>query len=226
MERQPKFPQTGSDYRDLAFTFRAQNLPSTPMKQVVRAGAFFGVVMAFTVAAAACGGSLATIPDEDAGTSGTSTPTGTATPTGTGTSTPPSTGTTTPVPPPTSRDGGQPPQTDASATDASSPNTLACGAATCTLPGEECCITQAGASCIAKGATCQGGTLSCTSKANCTGNNVCCGRFGGGGGSATCAPSCGGGGPGGGAIQLCATSAECTGGTRCMDSFGGLRICR
>ncbi len=177
----------------------------------------------------ACGGAISTIPDEaetaPGATGGTAT-SPTAPPNGTATSTPPGTGQpppspTNPPPPPLVDGGPRPSDAGVIRPDTGAPPTISCGTTSCNASTQACCVTQAGGSCIAKGAPCQGGTLACSSKASCTGANVCCGEFSGTSGSATCKPSCGAMG-----IQLCAVDAECTAPATCEAAFGGLKTCR
>ncbi len=184
------------------------------MKRVVALGSFVALSLAF----AACGGSLASIPDEaDSGTSST----GTSSP-----PSPPTTSTTIPttVPSPGIPDGSPPPR-DGSVPPSPSVDgsvaVISCGTASCNAASQECCVTQGGAACIAKGDDCQGGTLSCSGKASCAGASVCCAQFNGSTGGASCQPSCA---PG--TIQLCGTNAECTAPATCQAVFGGFKTCR
>lgn len=186
------------------------------------------LVIVGTSALVACGGSLASIPDED--------PAPSATPTTT--SSPPSTGNPGPTPlppgptppPPAPVDGGPRPVDggvpvgDASVPPADAgpaPGRITCGSTSCSATTQECCVVQSGATCIAKGGACQGGTFGCSSKASCTGADVCCGEVSLGGSGSTCKPSCG---PVG--IQLCAVDAECAPPTTCQPGLGGSKTCR
>lgn len=112
--------------------------------------------------------------------------------------------------------GGAPPST-----------TINCGMTSCDAATQQCCGTQGGASCIDIGDDCPGVVLSCSSAANCTGDDVCClSGSGPGDAEAVCAPQCkGGGGPGGGSIQLCQDSAECPPNIDCVEIFGGFFAC-
>ncbi|MGH7298077.1 MAG: hypothetical protein ACRELB_24265 [Polyangiaceae bacterium] len=106
--------------------------------------------------------------------------------------------------------------------------TIACGAATCSLPSQLCCVTQAGGgggggftyACVS-GSTCPtsggGGNppvgLQCTSTEACATGDVCC--FDGTTNTATCAPTCNGNNT----TQLCdpnAASSGCPQGQPCQ----------
>src|SRR5262245_5582471 len=54
---------------------------------------------------------------------------------------------------------------------------IKCGQTTCDSNSQECCVTFQTATCIAKGAQCQGGVLNCTSAAACPTGQICCGKF-------------------------------------------------
>lgn len=96
---------------------------------------------------------------------------------------------------------------------------LSCGTASCVIPSESCCLTEAGGtfsfSCVV-GSSCPGAasdaggngtgqngdtaTLKCTSAANCAGGTVCCVSAVNSGVTSECKTSCGGGGD---TAQLC-----------------------
>jgi len=99
---------------------------------------------------------------------------------------------------------------------------VTCGSMSCTGT-DECCVTQAGASCVAVG-TCQGGTVTCDGPEDCSGN-ACCGSIGGGGGGASAECGTGPACPQGSGIQLCHNNPDCPGGAtaKCcvVPGFGG-----
>lgn len=100
---------------------------------------------------------------------------------------------------------------------------VACGATTCPIPAEICCVSDVpnggrGYVCVA-GATCPtpagGGdttALQCTSAANCAAGTVCCVKQDKGVTASACQPSCGGGTGGGDTAQLCDRGAPDGGG--------------
>jgi len=99
---------------------------------------------------------------------------------------------------------------------------VACGAATCSVATQTCCVQDAGASCIQNGATCPGAVaiLRCEKAADCSGQNVCCFEANGNGAIvASCRQDCNGGDR----VQACKTQAECQGGTCTVHActFGG-----
>ena len=105
---------------------------------------------------------------------------------------------------------------------------LSCGTASCSIPGESCCLTEAGgtfsfacvvgSSCAAAvgdagaaGRNVDTATLRCTSAANCAAGTVCCVSTVNNGAASECKTSCSGGGGGGDTAQLCDPSAATTG---------------
>jgi len=107
---------------------------------------------------------------------------------------------------------------------------VACGDAGCDPSTQVCCVTVKGPQniqqqCVANG-SCQGSSFSCTGSANCPNGEVCCADFqgGGGGGSVTttCKSQCAGGFQ---EPQLCQSAAECPPGDQCRQIFGGLKAC-
>ncbi|MEO7094388.1 MAG: hypothetical protein ABI175_14120 [Polyangiales bacterium] len=110
--------------------------------------------------------------------------------------------------------------------DGGAPGRITCGATTCDAAKQDCCIAfggGGGSTCIAKGGTCSGAALSCSSAASCKAGEVCCSKRSASGAiSSVCeATKCAGTEP-----QICATDAECPTGTRCRDAVGGFKTCR
>jgi hypothetical protein len=99
-------------------------------------------------------------------------------------------------------------------------STLPCGATTCNIPSETCCIDQGNYSCVVGG--CPSGdraALQCNSSENCAAGSVCCLTAPGGGNSVSSACEAAGDGgaacAGGNSTQLCDKNASPTG---CPDS--------
>jgi hypothetical protein len=191
----------------------------------------FGAWLGATVLFAGCGGAvqLDDVPiGGDGGTTGPGnpgapgaigtpgTPGSPGAPIGTGTTTPGG-----PSGPPTVVDASAPPPLQ----------TIVCGDQSCTAGVESCCFDPNGdASCIAKGATCQGFPLDCSSgQKSCGSGEACCLDLQDQ--SASCVPKdqCSGApSPNGGQIILCDSDADCRQGERCRDAPGdfGIKICR
>jgi hypothetical protein len=104
---------------------------------------------------------------------------------------------------------------------------LACGRAWCDPATQDCCLSNLGARCEARG-TCPGPSLSCTSAAACTDGLICCAGVSMGGAGMSldswCAAGCEA--DGGFTLQLCATESECPDGQQCEVGALGIRVCR
>lgn len=113
------------------------------------------------------------------------------------------------------------PPADAPADSPATTTTMVCGATTCTVGTQECCVIMVMGACIAKGATCGGARWGCTSPKNCGGGQVCCvsGAGGAGGGSCTAAGMC----P---STTTCESNADCSGSAKnCVDLGANIKAC-
>lgn len=125
----------------------------------------------------------------------------------------------------TPTDSGNTGTDSSSAPDTSTPLApLPCGMTTCDPSTQVCCVTfqPTTQTCIAIGAPCSGGTLSCSSKLNCSSGDVCCLDYAGGKVTTTCKPACLGGFQ---EPQLCASDGECTPPDTCRTIPGGYKAC-
>jgi Cys-rich repeat protein len=172
------------------------------------------VVLGLAVAVG-CGGSSESLPDDDAGGGGNDSSTGTD-------------GNTASRDGATMNDGTSP--VDSSMMSTGVPCGQGDAAASCDPTTQVCCVTfgmgGGSAQCIAKGATCQGASVGCSSAANCASGDVCCGAFTNNMLSSACqAAPCPAVAPLGRPIQLCATDGECPNGEKCRTGFGGIKAC-
>ena len=113
----------------------------------------------------------------------------------------------------------------------STPGTLACGAESCDVKTQSCCVSLAvgavGARCVALGAACPGAALDCDEPADCVGAVCCFGLQVGGAGVALgsrCGPraSCGGLGR----FVVCRANSDCGGSTPACCTVGGVPLCQ
>jgi hypothetical protein len=54
------------------------------------------------------------------------------------------------------------------------PSAVACGASSCSVPAQECCLTSPAPACLALTDTCAGQVQRCDGPEDCTGGEVCC----------------------------------------------------
>ncbi|MBI2389131.1 MAG: hypothetical protein HYV09_05900 [Deltaproteobacteria bacterium] len=102
--------------------------------------------------------------------------------------------------------------------DTGSTTSMKCGAFTCAVGTQECCVTAGIGACVAKGGICAGARYGCTSAANCGTGQVCCISGAGGTGGASCTADC----P---STTTCNTKADCKGGKDCIDIGSGIKAC-
>jgi hypothetical protein len=97
--------------------------------------------------------------------------------------------------------------------DGSTPGIIECGTTTCNAATQQCCVTWQGASCIAKGAQCQGIVATCDGPEDCNPGQICCGRTWGQNRGLTCtAPNACNNGE-----RVCHLDADCVSGERCCN---------
>jgi hypothetical protein len=109
------------------------------------------------------------------------------------------------------RDAQQDAQTDGAQQDGSTPGVIECGNTTCDAATQQCCVTFQGASCIARGAQCQGAVATCDGPEDCGGTTpICCGRTNGSNRGLRCssANQCNG-------ARVCHLDADCASGQKC-----------
>jgi hypothetical protein len=101
---------------------------------------------------------------------------------------------------------------------------ITCGADVCDSASESCCAGLAGLSCVAKGQTCAGAVLGCTTNADC-GMGICCISITGEVSAASsCKPQCDTGTTRD--RQLCQVDADCRMPFRfCTPTIFGVNIC-
>lgn len=112
------------------------------------------------------------------------------------------------------------PPADTPADTPSSTTTMKCGAFTCTVGTQECCVLPGGVgACISKGAACAGSRWGCTSPSNCGAGEECCVSGAGGAGGGSCTASC----P---STNVCDSDGDCSGSTKaCCALQAGIKAC-
>lgn len=111
------------------------------------------------------------------------------------------------------------------------PGTLPCGAESCDVKTQSCCVSLAvgsvGARCVPLGAACPGAALDCDEPADCPGAVCCFGLQVGGAGVAVgsrCGPRAGCNGVA--RFVVCRANADCGGTTPACCTVGGVPICQ
>ena len=118
-------------------------------------------------------------------------------------------------------DGGT---TDSGSLDAaaSDPGIVRCSRQRCSVPDQQCCVTNAGQTCDPSGNACAGVAVHCDEAADCTNAKVCCVRSSAAGATVTCESSC----PATPTqYQVGKTNAECQNGLDCkVQNCGGVIV--
>lgn len=102
---------------------------------------------------------------------------------------------------------------------------ISCGASACDTDTQACCASLGGLQCVAKGTSCQGAVLGCTTNGDC-GVDLCCFSITGDASAASsCKPQCSFMG-GGRDRQLCESDDDCRPPFRfCTPTVFGVSIC-